>query len=210
MSEKVPFPGEAILGEEARHYAGHEKYAGLMYGGTMKTIRRAKQYGRFLEMGAGPGFLAVMLAERCPDIDFTLVDLSPDMAEVAHEYIAKKKISFNYRYLVGDVADTVFMAELGTYDCVYTTFSLHHWRDPETGLKNLWNVISPGGVLVIHDFRRIGWPGTLFGSGGMGKSIRSSFTPKALEAVLRKIGVDDFRIKAFPWSPFQTVIARKK
>ena len=210
MAYKSQATGEAILGEDAKQYAGHEKWAGLMFGGIAGTIGRTKTKGRFLEMGAGPGFLAVMLAQRYPDIDFTLVDLSPDMADVAREQIKQKGTAIKYRYLVGDVADTAFMAEVGVYDCVYTTFSLHHWKDRETGLKNLWNVVAAGGALIIHDFRRINWLGALMGSGGLGKSVRSAFKPKELEDALHKVGADDIDVRTFPWSPFQTVIARKQ
>jgi len=201
----------AILGEDARHYAGHQKYASIMYRGIVDNIGSLKQNGRFLEMGAGPGFLAVMLAKKYSDIDITLVDFSPDMADVAVEYIGGSGIEKGrLHYIVGDVADTAFMQELGTYDCVFTTFSLHHWSNPEVSLINLWRAVERGGVLYIHDFRRIGWLAALLGSGGLGKSVRSSFTPRELKALLEnKVGIKDVRVETRLHSPFQTVIARK-
>jgi hypothetical protein len=54
-----------LWGKEKVHkYAeGHKKYAGLMYRGMVKRVGAIKSSGRFLEMGAGPGFLAVMMAQ---------------------------------------------------------------------------------------------------------------------------------------------------
>ena len=119
--------------ERARQYAaGHKKWAGLMYGGMVKRVRGLKVSGRFLEMGAGPGFLAMMLAREYPAIKITAVDLSPDMVEVAKEYIARYKLADRISYVVGDVGDRELMQSLGKYNFVYSTLSLHqrhHSRD---------------------------------------------------------------------------------
>lgn len=79
--------------ERARRYAGgHKKYAGLMYRRIVKDVRALNISGRFLEIGAGPGFLSIMLAKEYPDITIEAVDISPGMAEVANEYIVESKL----------------------------------------------------------------------------------------------------------------------
>ena len=85
---------EAITGmqEACRYAASHHKYSGLMYGSFIKSINKLGLSGRYLEMGAGPGFLAMMLADRRQDIEITAVDLSPDMVAVAGELIREKKL----------------------------------------------------------------------------------------------------------------------
>jgi SAM-dependent methyltransferase len=154
--------------------------------------------------------MAVILAKKYPGITLTLVDLSPDMAKAATGYINESGMARRIRYLVGDGGDAAFINALGAYDCVYTTFSLHHWREPETSLRNLWQAVAPGGVMVVHDFRRINWLASLAGSGGMGKSIRSSFKPEEMKSMLQKIGATDVSVKALPWSLFQTAVAKKQ
>jgi SAM-dependent methyltransferase len=193
---------EPITGiETVRDYAaGHRKYTGLMYGGLLKTIRKLNLSGRYLEMGAGPGFLAMLIAERQPDVRITAVDLSPDMATVAGEFIREKKLENRITYITGDAGDTQLPKKLGTFDLVYTAFSLHHWKEPEKALRNLWNTVRPGGTLCILDFRRIGWLCSLPVKWHELESMREAFTPQEIKAMLQRASITDIRIKTpFPF-----------
>jgi len=69
MSQRIEQKEEAIGGvEEARKFAqAHRKYAGLMYRAFLKDLKALHVSGNYLEIGAGPGFLAVMIAERNPE-----------------------------------------------------------------------------------------------------------------------------------------------
>jgi SAM-dependent methyltransferase len=109
---------EDLWGKEKVHkYAeGHKKYAGLMYGGMVKRVGAIKSSGRFLEMGAGPGFLSVMMAQKYPEIVITAVDLSPDMAAVAKEYISENGLADRIDYVIGDVGDQELIQRLGEFD----------------------------------------------------------------------------------------------
>ncbi|MEA1905647.1 MAG: methyltransferase domain-containing protein [Euryarchaeota archaeon] len=49
------------------------------------------------------------------------------------------------------------MEELGEFDLVYSTLAMHHWKDPEKVIGNLLKVVGAGGVLFIHDLRRVWW-----------------------------------------------------
>lgn len=202
---------EAITGmEEVRRYAeAHRKYAGLMYGSFVKNIRRLGRSGRYLEMGAGPGFLAVMLAEQIPHIDITAVDLSLDMIAVADEFIRKKKLEDRIHYIPGDAADEQLTEKLGTFDLVYTSFSLHHWKEPEKSILNLWKTVRTGGALCILDFHRIGWLCSLPVKLHELEEIRSSYTVKEIKTMFSKMGVAECRIKIpFPYLT-QIVIVQK-
>ncbi len=202
---------EAIGGmENARVYAAsHRKNAGLMYGSLVKDIEGLNLSGRYLEMGAGPGYLAMMIAERKPDSEITAVDISSDMIAVAGEFIREKKLENRVHYIQGDVGDEQFMQKLGTFDLVYTTFSLHHWKDPHKAIRNLWNAVRSGGALYILDFRRIGWLCSLPVKWRELESLRASYSAREIEAIFQKAGLTDFRIKtAFPYL-LQTAIAWK-
>lgn len=202
---------EAITGTEvARKYAAdHRKYTGLMYGGLLKSIGRLNIPGRYLEIGAGPGFLAVMLAESRPGIDITAIDLSPDMSEIAGEYIREKKLDDRIHYLIGDVGDERLTERLGMFNLVYTTFSLHHWKEPEKALRNLWRSICPGGALCILDFRRIEWLCSLPLKLRELESMKQAYTPKEITAMFRGMGIGDPLIKIpFP-NLFQIITVSK-
>jgi 2-polyprenyl-3-methyl-5-hydroxy-6-metoxy-1,4-benzoquinol methylase len=200
-----------LWGKEKVHkYAeGHKKYAGLMYQGMVKRVGAIKSSGRFLEMGAGPGFLAVMMAQEYPDIAITAVDLSPDMAAVAKEYISENGLADRIDYVIGDVGDRELIQRLGKFDLVYATYSLHHWKDPENALLNLWNAVADDGALYIYDFRRSGLLCRLPFKGGLIDSMKAAFTPQEIKAVLKKIGTTKYTIESgFP-GLMQSVIARK-
>jgi 2-polyprenyl-3-methyl-5-hydroxy-6-metoxy-1,4-benzoquinol methylase len=200
-----------LWGKEKVHkYAkGHKKYAGLMYGSMVKRVGAIKRSGRFMEMGAGPGFLSVMMAREYPDIAITAVDLSPDMAAVAKEYISENRLTDRIDYVIGDVGDRELIQRLGKFDLVYATYSLHHWKDPENALLNLWNAVADGGALYIYDFRRSGLLCRLPFKGGLIESMKAAFTPEEIKTVLKKIGATKYTIESgFP-GLMQSVIARK-
>jgi 2-polyprenyl-3-methyl-5-hydroxy-6-metoxy-1,4-benzoquinol methylase len=199
--------------ERVRKYAeGHKKYAGLMYRGIVKSVRdlNISRTGRFLEMGAGPGFLSVMMAQEYPGITITAVDLSPEMADVAREYILESKLEDRIRYLVGDVGDCEFIRGLGQFNFVCSAFSLHHWKEPEDSIRNLWDAVGENGVLYIHDFKRLGLWRFLPLKGGGIDSMKAALSPDEVKEIFQKIGIPDFRIKmVFPLL-IQSVTARKK
>jgi 2-polyprenyl-3-methyl-5-hydroxy-6-metoxy-1,4-benzoquinol methylase len=211
MASRVGQIGESISGiENARKYAkAHEKYARLMFGGTLKDIKASNISGSFLEMGAGPGLLAIMVARQNPEINITAIDLSPDMATVANEYISNNGLGNRIRYLVGNVNDERMLQELGKFDFVYSTFSLHDWEAPEDSIRNLWNAVKDNGVLYIHDFKRIGWLCSLPLKSGEIDSMRASHTPDEIRDIFYRIGITDYRIKTpFPFL-CQSIIAHK-
>ena len=211
MPQRIEPKEEAIGGvEEARKYAqAHKKYARLMYRALLKDLKALHISGNYLEIGAGPGFLAAMIADRNPDVTITAVDLSLDMMAVANEYINERKLQDRIHYVAGDAGDQGMMEELGKFDLVYSTFSLHHWEDPETSISNLWNAVKDKGILYIHDFKRVWWLCFLPLKGAEIDSTRASYTPEEIRAILQKLGIVDYRIKTpFPFF-LQSVIARK-
>jgi len=196
--------------ERVREYAkAHKKYAGLMYGGVVKDVKALGISGRFLEVGAGPGFLAVMMARKYPDISVTAVDISPHMAVVANEYIAGSNLEDRIQYVVGDVNDGDHMKKLGKFDFVYTTFCLHDWKPPDDAISNLWEAVKYNGFLYIHDFRRLGFLRCLPIKDEGFEAMKAAYRPGEIKAVLRKTGINDYKIKnGFPFL-FLSVIARK-
>jgi len=202
---------EAILGiDSARKYAEkHKKYASLMYRGILKDIRANGISGNYLEMGAGPGLLAVMVARQNPEINITAIDLLPDMATVANEYISKNGLESRIRYLVGDVNDGKMLQKLGKFNFVYSTFSMHDWKAPENSLRNLWNSVEDKGMLYIYDFKRIGWLCSLPIRSRELEFMRASYSPNGIRDIFRKIGITDCRITtSFPFL-FQSIAAHR-
>jgi SAM-dependent methyltransferase len=106
-----------------------------------------------LEIGSGPGRLAVILAEVAPEVRVTGVDVTPDMVERATTLAAGSGVAGQVRFLVGDVA--ALPLPDATFDLAVSTFSAHHWPDPARGLAEIYRVLRPGGVARIYDLA--GW-----------------------------------------------------
>ena len=112
-------------------------------------LARFAPRGQVLEVGSGPGRLAVKLAELAPGVQVTGVDISPEMVERASSLAANSCVADRVEFLVGDVASLPFAD--ASFDAVVSTFSLHHWPDPANGLKEIYRVLRPGGVARVYD-----------------------------------------------------------
>ena len=94
MPKRIESHEEAISGiENARQYAEMaKKSAKMMYGSFLKHVKSLDvKGGEYLEVGAGPGILAAMIAEDNPDVHITAVEISSDM--VLLESISKRENS---------------------------------------------------------------------------------------------------------------------
>jgi SAM-dependent methyltransferase len=111
--------------------------------------------GKLLEVGSGPGRLAVRLAREAPGVTLTGVDISGAMVERAARRAAGAGLSERVRFRVGDVAALPHSDE--EFDAVVSTLSLHHWSDPASGLAEIHRVLKPGGEARIYDLAHWLW-----------------------------------------------------
>ena len=139
---------ERFEGEGAKRYEkAVSRLSPILYHHAIHDLRKLGMKGRYLEAGSGPGILAVKVAREL-GVEIVAFDLSESMIEIAKKQAERERISIDFR--VGDAENDYF----GEYDVVYSTFSLHHWSNPERGLKNLWKMVKRGGILYILDARR--------------------------------------------------------
>lgn len=203
---------EAITGiDRARKYAeDQKKYVKFLYAPLLKDVKALKLDGDFLEIGAGPGLLSILIAERNPNVNITIADISSDMVTVADEYVKAKNLQGRIRCLVVDANDEGTIARLGQFDLVYSTFSMHHWKDPIKSISNLWSSVKDNGLLYIYDFKRVWWLSHLPIKSGDIDSIRASYTPLEIRNMLKKLNITNFELKTrFPCF-IQSIIACKK
>jgi len=211
MPKRIEHKDEAITGaEHSQHYAEtHGNHRQLQYKTLLKNIRAFNISGHYLEVGVGPGTLATMIAEHNPSVCITAVDLSPDMVSVAKEHIKQKNLQDRIQCVTGEVSDASVMEGLGKFDLVYSAFSLHHWKDPENSISNLWNAVRPNGVLYVYDLKRVCWLYFLPLNNGFIESIRASYMPNEIGSFFQKLGINNHKITTiFPFF-MQSVIAWK-
>lgn len=208
MVSRIEHADEGITGpEEVRKYAEkHAKYAGLMYRPLLKDLRALALSGRYLEVGAGPGFLAAIIAQRDPKVAITTIDISTDMVNLANDYMKQKGVQDRVRCLVGDVGDRDLVRSLGQFDLVYSTFSVHHWKDPEGCLANIWTSVRDGGAVYLYDLNRVWWLRTLPFGGGELQRLREAYSSSEFRSKLEKAGVRGFNIRRHYAGLLQSVL----
>lgn len=211
MPGRAEHEREAITGlENVKRYAdAHEKHARLLYRAFLKDVKKLHVGGEWLEVGAGPGILASILAEEYPDVHITMIDLSPDMLAAARERMSSKNLSNRIICRLCDANDTRELDKLGKFDFIYSTFSLHHWKDPAASISNLWNLLGAGGILYIHDVKRVWWARVVPLGKGDRESIAAAYVPREVRSFLSKSDIAGYVIKTlFPFF-LMSIIIRK-
>jgi 2-polyprenyl-3-methyl-5-hydroxy-6-metoxy-1,4-benzoquinol methylase len=211
MSTRIEHNEEAISGaRESQQYGErHDAHARIQYRALLREIAALNRAGRYLEVGCGTGLLATMVAELNPAIHITALDLSANMVHLAKAHIAEKNLQQRLNCAIGDVGDAASIHQFGEFDVVYSAFSLHHWKDAEKAIANLWGVVRADGILYIYDLKRVWWLYFLPVNGGFTESIRASYTPQEIHGLLQKLDIKKYKITTlFPFF-MQSVIAWK-
>ncbi|MCM1225779.1 MAG: methyltransferase domain-containing protein, partial [Lachnospiraceae bacterium] len=97
-----------------------------------------------LDAGCGTGAMLGMFRKDYPDKNYTGIDLSEKMIEVA-----RAKHMERIRFVAGDCENLPFSD--GSFDVVTCSMSFHHYPDPEQFFRSLKRVLRPGGRLILRD-----------------------------------------------------------
>jgi len=103
--------------------------------------------GRCLDMGTGPGMLAIAVANAAPDMAVTAFDFSDDALEIARENIREAGLESQVTTATGDVHAMPF--ETGEFDLIVSRGSMFFWTDLKHAFSQILRVLSPGGKTYI-------------------------------------------------------------
>jgi SAM-dependent methyltransferase len=120
-----------------------------------------------IDLGCGPGDLAVAMSRRLRDARIVGIDLSPSMLLWAGRHATTDG---RLRFIVGDAADLPF--DNASIDLVVSTLSLHHWTEPAEAFAEIARVLRPDGVALIYDLGLL------------------SFTPAEMAGVAAEAGLE--------------------
>jgi ubiquinone/menaquinone biosynthesis C-methylase UbiE len=118
------------------------------------------QAGQAADLGCGPGYLVVKLAQVAPGLQVTGIDLVDEMLVEAEAVAQRAGLQERVAFKKGDVVQIPFPD--GSLDLVVSTLSLHHWSDPVGALDEIARVLRrpepadgrPGGSFLVADLRR--------------------------------------------------------
>ena len=203
MFERVVEPGQdgALAGREtAVNYAEMAERLMVQYRGFLSGLETLEVGSRYLEIGPGPGVLTVAVAREKPDAQIVGVEIAPDMVSVGRQYVERAGLADRIQFVAGDAEDREVLGSLRKFDLVYSTFSLHHWKDPQKVIHNLTSVLADGGLLYIHDLRRVWWLYWVPVRSGFLDSIRAAYVRPEMREMLRGMGIERYRVKnVFPF-----------
>jgi ubiquinone/menaquinone biosynthesis C-methylase UbiE len=193
---------EVITGQQTTEdYLEMQKKLGKFYlSKFLELLGQQNKTGRFLEVGSGPGYQTAEVAKMNQEADITAIEPSGDMIAVARSYIEQQGLSNRVRFTQGSVEDRALVEGLGRFDLIYSTFSLHHWKYPAKGIQHLYLALNDNGVLLIYDFERHWATYYLPVRRGIAESVRASYTPREISAMIAGLGIGDYSIhRHFPY-----------
>jgi ubiquinone/menaquinone biosynthesis C-methylase UbiE len=122
--------------------------------------------GRILDLGTGPGYLPIGIAQRSSNLQVDGIDLSRSLIRMARENASRAGVSDRARFEPGDATNLSTPDQ--TYDLVLSTGMLHMLKDPLKMFRECYRVLKPGGEAWIYDPARVSsqidrkqWKGSL-------------------------------------------------
>ncbi len=117
------------------------------YAAAYPLVKQLQSPARLLDIGAGTGLFSYFIYEQLPQLDFTLLDISDAMLQVARQRFEGLP---NFHFIEADFA----VAPLtGKYDIVISALAIHHLEDAEKVnlYRNVFDVLNPGGIFINAD-----------------------------------------------------------
>ena len=151
---RVPETSNTILGR-AHADAYDRMQASLREHGWLETgdlLRDGIDRGLVLEAGSGPGYLGLEWLLQTNDTRLVGLDISSDMVAIAEAHARELGLAGRARHLLGSAEAIPFKDRV--FDAVFTSRSLHEWRNPGAIFAELWRVLKPGGRMYVSDLRR--------------------------------------------------------
>jgi phosphoethanolamine N-methyltransferase len=146
---------------------------------------------RVMDVGSGIGGAALHLAQTY-GADVTGIDLAPEMVAIAVERAREWHAPDTIRFLVGDILTTDFPAP---FDVIWSRDALMHIHDKPRLFRRLYDLLAPGGQVVITDYAR----GTGAGSPEFQAYVRSTgyhlVDPAGYGKLLEGAGFTDVKVE---------------
>ncbi len=180
--------------------------------------------GTCLDLGTGPGSVALAIARKSPALRIVGLDLAARMVELARDRALRSRLDGRGLWPQADGHCLPFAS--GSFDLVVSAFALHHWVDPVRILDEIARVLAPGGRYYIADLCReatlaqrlfaygsipfVSLPlGSYWGYGGYYESLRAGYTRAEARELLEKSVLPAGRIGAdlTRWMPTVVIVS---
>lgn len=193
------FNDPAFAGRYAKKHFKMARNFGEEYARKLRT--RGFQKGRVLDSGCGFGETLLRLAANFPNAEFTGVDLSEPLLELANSSAAEANLSSRVKFTKADVHKLPYPDD--HFDVVLNINMLHLITDPVKMLNELERVLRKDGHLFIADIRRSG-------IGLVEKEFRSALTAdEAIQLIEESNLRNGLLIPGFLWWRYEALVKDK-
>ena len=144
--QAVPFPGTRLYAFLA------SRQLRPLYSEVAEEIIRSGLDGRILDLGTGPGYLPIEIAQSKPSLSVVGMDPSGDMVRIAQAGARAAGVNKRLEFVPGDPTSLPFPGRY--FDLVVSVNVLHHWADPHAVFEEVHHVLTPGGEFWIYDFKK--------------------------------------------------------
>lgn len=117
----------------------------------VKNLKVKKQNPKILDICCGTGILTEKVAKRFPNAEFTGVDFSTGMLEIAKQRMK----DYNFVVLETDVCVEEKMQKLGKFDLIISSLGIHNihgFENKQKALKNILIHLKCGGQYITFDY----------------------------------------------------------
>lgn len=125
---------------------GRQYVPGRSWKGLAEAFLKILNYDVVADLGAGEGTLSQLLAQRAKKV--IAVDNSQKMVEFGQQLAIDHKLP-NLEYRLGDIENPPI--DPSSVDLAIFSQALHHTEHPEKALQKAYEILQPGGTLVILD-----------------------------------------------------------
>ena len=103
--------------------------------------------GRCMDLGSGPGMLAMAMAEQAPQMEIVAFDFSGDSHGIAEENFKAEGLDSRISIATGDVHAMPF--DDSYFDLIVSRGSMFFWKDLKGAFAEILRVLAPGGATYI-------------------------------------------------------------
>jgi len=132
---------DQLAGKFGRHYVPGRSWKALA-----EAFLKVLNYEVVADLGAGEGTLSQLLAQRAKHV--IAIDNSEKMVEFGAQ-LAKEHDLPNLEYRLGEIEHPPI--DLESLDLAIFSQALHHAEHPKKAIQAAYNILKPGGTLLILD-----------------------------------------------------------
>jgi ubiquinone/menaquinone biosynthesis C-methylase UbiE len=117
-----------------------------------RAVSLSPPSGRMLDMGTGPGHIAILIAERATRLHVTAIDLAAHMLALARRNVDRSSARGRITVELRDVKQTGY--ERAQFDAVVSNSLVHHIPDPLDIFTEIRRVARSGAAVFVKDLLR--------------------------------------------------------